>query len=224
MVRFARVASVLAFGLLAAPVAQAQTSAAGTDQSLFYADFTAGATFGHKSSGSVGAEGGYHVADDVDVFVEGGRMANVGTQDLDNRASTIANALGATFSASQKVGYFDVGVRYHLPDHWVSRARVRSTVLHPYVAFGVGVAHVRNETVLSINGTPDVNVQYGSDLNGTLNKALVMFGGGVTAPFAKRFLVDVSYRYGRIFAKTGEIENDVGINTNRLQFGFGVRF
>src|SRR5262249_53771197 len=61
MMRLVRVASCVVFGLLAcAARGQAQAPAAGTqDASRFYVAFDAAATFGHKSSGSVGAEGGY---------------------------------------------------------------------------------------------------------------------------------------------------------------------
>src|SRR4051812_4630577 len=111
MMRFVRVVSCVVIGLFAvAARSQAQTPAAGADESRFYAGLTLGATFGHKSSGSVGGEAGGQVGP-VGVFLEGGRMMNVGTQDLDTRALSITNAVGATASASYKVNYFAVGVR-----------------------------------------------------------------------------------------------------------------
>lgn len=221
MMRFARVASYVVIGLFAVSArAQAQPPVGSTaDAGRFYAAFTAGATFGHKSSGSVGAEAGGRVTEAIDVFIEGGRMMNVGTQDLDNRALTIANAVGATASASYKVNYFSVGVRV-TPQLYLP--------VHPYGLFGFGLAQVRAETALAVNGNTvppeSLGVQFGSDLNGTEKKPLLTLGGGVTYPFATRYFVDVSYRYGRILAKTGTIENDKGINTNRAQFGVGVRF
>jgi hypothetical protein len=231
MTFFARIASILAFGLIPL-AAQAQTqrsqstgATGAADQSQFYADFTLGATFGHQSSGSVGAEAGVHVADNLDVFFEGGHMKNVGTQDLDNRAQVIGNAVGATVSTAYKVNYFDVGVRYHLP---VSPKPVFNHSYVPYAVLGVGAAPVRSETALSVNGTTvppeSLGVQFGNDLNGTVTKAIIVLGIGATTPFARRYFADLSFRYGRILARTGQIENDKGINTARLQIAVGVRF
>ena len=41
--------------------------------------------------------------------------------------------------------------------------------------------------------------------------------------FATRYFVDLSYRYGRISAKT-VIPNDTAISTQRVQVGIGIRF
>jgi opacity protein-like surface antigen len=189
------------------------------DESRFYAGLTLGATFGHKSSGSVGVEAGGMFGGPLGVFIEGGHMMNVGTEDLDARAQKIANAVGATASASYKVNYFAVGVRV-APD-FALRAR-------PYVVLGGGVAQVRAETALAVNGTtvPPANlgVQFGSDLSGSEKKGYFTIGGGVMYPLMTRLFVDGSYRYGHIAAKTDVIENDTGINTNRLQVIIGVKF
>jgi len=219
MMRFARIVScvVILLVALAAP-GRAQTAAA--DASRYYAEFNVGATFGHKSSGSVGGEAGYKLTGPYTVFVEGGRMFNVGTSDLDQRATLIANAVGATASSSYKVNFLDGGIRYE-PTAMLS-------MLHPYLAVGFGWAQVKAETAFAVNGTtvpPEtLGVALGDDLNGTVSKAILVIGGGVTYPFASRYFVDGSYRYGRIFPRTGVIENDSGINTNRLQVGIGARF
>src|SRR5262249_1472494 len=144
MMRFARVVSCLALFVcaLAAP-GRAQSASA---DSRYYAEFNGGATFGHKSSGSVGAQGGYHVTGPYTVFVEGGRMFNVGTSDLDARAQVIANEVGATASASYKANYFDGGLRYVLPPN------MKLSMLNPYLVVGVGFASVRAETALAVNG------------------------------------------------------------------------
>src|SRR5947209_1242403 len=220
MMRFARIVSCAVIGLVGAAAAtQAQTPAASTEPSPFYAGVTFGATFGHKSSGSVGAEFGARVSGPAAVFVEAGHMMNVGTSDLDARAQTIANAVGATASASYKASYFAVGVRVS-PD--------LALAYRPYVAIGGGVAHVTAETALAVNGTTvppeSLGVQFGSDLNGAENKPYFTIGAGVSYPFRNRFLLDASYRYGHISAKTGVIENDKGINTQRLQALVGVTF
>jgi opacity protein-like surface antigen len=218
MMRFARVVSCVLVGLLAvAGRSEAQPPAG--DESRFYAGLTLGATFGHKSSGSVGVEAGGLISGPIGIFLEGGRMMNVGTEDLDARALRIANAVGATASASYKVNYFAVGVRV-APD-FALRAR-------PYVVLGFGLAQVRAETALAVNGTTvppeNLGVQFGSDLNGSEKKGYFTIGGGVMYPLMTRFFVDGSYRYGRIGAKTDVIENDKGINTNRLQIVIGAKF
>lgn len=221
--RFARVVSCAVIGLIAlAAQSQAQTPA-GSDSSRYYAEFDGGPTFGHKSSGSFGGEGGVRITGPYWVFVEGGHMANVGTQGLEDRAAIIANAVGATTSTAYKVNYFDAGLRYDIHKNFKT-----FSYLHPYLVFGVGVAAVNADTAFAVNGTTvpadQLGIQLGADLSGTTNKAFLTFGGGMTYPFAARYFIDGTLRYGHIFARTSEIEGDTGINSLRLQFGVGVRF
>lgn len=221
MMRLARVVSFVVIALVGLSArGQAQTSSAGTTpDSRFYAGVDFGATFGHKSSGFVGGEAGARLMGPFEVFVEGGQMKNVGTSDLDARAQKIANAVGATVSAAYKVNYFDAGIRFSPKMPWM---------LHPYLALGAGIAEVKARTELAVNGTtvpPEtLGVRFGNDLNGTSRKALVTFGLGVTYPIMNRLYLDVSYRYGRAIANPDEGATDSGINTNRAQLGFGVRF
>src|SRR5262249_25126127 len=119
-----------------------------------------------------------------------------------------------------RVNYFDAGLRYEfLAGKWL-----------PYVLGGGGIARVHPDVKFSVGGTDvtgqlsNFGVQLGSDLSDTLTKGLLVVGGGARTSFARRYLVDVSYRYGLIFSKRGEIDNDSKINTNRLQAGFGLRF
>ena len=87
-----------------------------------------------------------------------------------------------------------------------------------YVALGVGLAHVKNETTLSANS--DL-VQFGSDLNGTQNRPIIMIGGGAMVGFAKRYFLDLSYRFGAVLA-TGDASS---VNkTQRAQVGIGIKF
>lgn len=219
MKRFARVACVVVALLIIAASNSSAQPPVGADESRFYAGLTLGPTFGHKSSGFVGIEAGAWVQGPVAVFFEAGHMNNVGTSDLDTRAQTIANAVGATASASYKVNYFAFGVRVS-PD--------LAMKIRPYVSLGGGRAQVKAETALAVGGTTvppeNLGVQFGSDLNGTEGKGYFTFGGGVLYTFAQRYYTDLSYRYGRVGAKTSQIENDKGINTNRLQIGVGVQF
>ena len=84
-------------------------------------------------------------------------------------------------------------------------------------AIGGGIAHVKNETTLSANS--DL-VQFGTDLNGSEVKPVFMIGAGATVGFAKRYFIDLSYRFGAVF-----LGDDSGVNkTQRAQVGIGVRF
>lgn len=225
MIGYVRVVSrlsmlVLMLVLAAATSAQAQTP---SPESRFYADFTAAATLGHKSSGSFGVEAGGQVMNRLDVFIETGHMKNVGTSDLDARAATIANAVGASFSTAYKVNYFDAGVRY--------RPMTPPWPVQPYGLFSVGFAKVDAQTSLSVNGTTvppeSLGVQFGNDLDGSVTKAFIVIGGGAlwTIPaYQQRLFLDFGYRYGRILARTSQIQNDTGINTQRIQIGVGIKF
>src|SRR5207248_1388049 len=97
----------------AAPATAQTTSSAGSITD-WYAEVNAAATLGHRSSSSIGAEGGYRFNQDIDVFVEGGHIFSVGSSDLDRRANVVAAVFGGTANASFHVTYLDVGVRYHI--------------------------------------------------------------------------------------------------------------
>ena len=221
MMRVARVVSFVFLGtLVLAARGQAQTPAAASgDSSKFFAAFDVAATFGHKSSGSFGGEVGMRVAREFGVSIEGGHMNNAGTEDLDQRALLIGNTVGATVSAAYKVNFFDAAIRYAPNMGWKAQT---------YVLFGVGVAEVKAETVLTVNGnsvTPEsLGVQFGNDLNGSVKKPLIVFGGGAMYPVRNNLFIDGSLRYGRILPKTSEIEGDKGINTLRAQVGIGLTF
>jgi opacity protein-like surface antigen len=186
----------------------------------WYGELTAAATLGHKSDSSVGGEVGYTWTEERQLFLEVGRMGNVATSAVDERAQIIAQAIGASASVAQKATYFDAGLKYRLAE----RGRWR-----PYGLLGLGVARVKTETNFSVNGNDVTNqldqfgVQLGSDLSGSVTKFLLTLGVGANVPFGSRYLADLSYRYGRIFA-SGAIEDDTGINTQRVQGGVGIRF
>jgi opacity protein-like surface antigen len=224
MMRAARVATVCLAVILGARAASAQTPAAPSALDYaFYAEVNGGATLGHTSDKSVGVEAGRRITDRLDGFLEGGHIGNAATTDFAQRGQKIATALGASVSAVEKVNYFDVGVRYHI--------EARPT-LHPYVAFGVGVAHVRTETNLSINGTPvsPDSVLLGDDLAGTFNRPFVMIGFGANLEFARRYFAELSYRFGHISEGTTTTpsgSNEVllaAVPTQRVQIGVGIRF
>ena len=188
-----------------------------TAEPRIYVEVAVAATLGNTSDKAVGGEAGIRFATFFEVFLEGGHIGNAATADFAARGQKVANNLGANVSGVQKVNYFDVGIRYHVP---VVMA------VHPYVALGAGIAQVTNSTVFTINGAPvdPSQIALGSDLSGTVKKTFIMFGLGADYAFTKQFFVDASYRFGRILPNTSETENDVAINTNRIQIGVGVRF
>ncbi|HZP49094.1 MAG TPA: hypothetical protein VFB07_11190 [Vicinamibacterales bacterium] len=201
---------------------RAQAPASGDTRA--YAEINGGATLGHKSDLSVGGEAGYRVMPQLDVFGEVGHIGNAASADLESRANVIANNVGATANVVAKVNYFDFGVRY--------RFVIRTPNVHPYVAAGIGGAHVSTETTLSINGAtvPEGTlVTFGSDLNGSQTSAFFMLGGGTTISFASRYFADVSYRFGRVFGKSETVGSESvtvlnAFNTNRVQIGLGIKF
>ena len=231
MISFARVAMV-GIALLMAGTVQAQTTpAASGSGGRVYAEVAAGSTFGHVSARSVGGEAGVRLTDAVEVFVEGGRMDNVATADLDARAQIIATFIRGSSSVVQKSTYVDAGVKYRFPP--------MGGMVRPYIGVGIGSAKVTRQVSFAVNGTDVTSqlldrfgIQLGNDLTDAVDKRFVMVTFGAQALFAKHFVVDGSYRYGRILPKAcsrntcseGEIDGDVGINAQRVQIGVGVRF
>ncbi len=219
MKRSACVAFVLLVGTLCvgASRAHAQTPPAALEPRLSV-QFDAGPTLGHKSAGYFSAEAGWRLTNKLDVFVEGGHMTNVGTSALDDNASIIASALGlAVGSTAIKVNHLDAGIRFNITPP--------SPKLLPYVALGVGFAKATTETTFTSNGTVvDPGIPLGGDLGGSNNKTILIFGGGITFPFAKNYFADFGYRFGGILSKVSDIENDITIKTQRIMLGVGARF
>jgi opacity protein-like surface antigen len=220
MMRLVRV--VTCFGIFVAAgisSAQAQTAA----EPRWYGEVTAAATLGHKSDSAFGVEGGGRLTKMLDVFAEGGHMGNVGNQDLEERARKVADFIGGTAgSTAYKLNYFDVGVKYRVPYY---------LKYHPYVAIGFGVASIKPEVAFSVDGADvtgqldQFGVQLGSDLSESQTRPLFVIGAGAQIDFLKRYFADVTYRYGR--TSQGESDGEVvieGLNTQRVQVGFGIRF
>jgi opacity protein-like surface antigen len=182
----------------------------------------AAATLGHTSSSSFGGEVDYRWTDNWELFLESGRMGNVTTADVQNRANQIGTAVSATANPVQHAVYYDVGVRHPL---------MPAGSWNPYVAVGIGGTRVHTETTFTQNGHDVTSaletsgvLQPGLDLQGSVTKAFFTLGGGVNVPFKSKYFFDGSFRYGRIFSRTGLIEGDKGVNTLRLQLGFGFGF
>jgi opacity protein-like surface antigen len=216
--------------MMAAGVTAAQAQTPSTDEGRFYGEFAVGPTLGHKSDSTVGAEFGvglldhlWRIGDRLELFIEGGRMGNVATSELDARALIIANFIRGSASAVQKVKFGDIGVKY--------RAPAFAGMWRPYIGIGIGVAKVETLVNFSVNGS-DVTAQLpalygielGNDLADSLNKTFVVIPVGVQGNFLKRYFVDGSYRFGTIRPRPDDIEQDVAIKTQRVQVGIGVRF
>ncbi|MCC7417876.1 MAG: outer membrane beta-barrel protein [Acidobacteria bacterium] len=194
--------------LLAAPAA-AQPPAV---EAPFYVEGAVAATLGHASGSLFGAELGYRMNDTWELFVEGGHMGNITTADAERRAGLIGAALGGTANVVQKGNYGDIGVRYRL---------LAGRRWHPYATAGLGVISVDTETELSGSA---VEVVLGADLSGHVTKTFLVLGAGVTTPVSGRWFADLSYRYGRIFPNSGAIDEDQGVNTQRVQAAIGLAF
>ena len=215
---------IVGLGAAAACVTGTAAAQSASDPGTITAAFTLGPTFGNKSSASFGGEVDYKLGTEWEAFVEFGRMSNVASGMTDERAELIANSIGASASVASKATYFDVGAKYLLVPFGGG--------YQPYAAIGFGFARVSHDVVFSVNDTElsetqladQYGVQLGSDLAGSTTKPLFLIGAGVTRNFYSRYYLDISYRYGRIFAKGGSIEDDKGMNTQRLQLGIGVRF
>ena len=199
---------------------RAQTPAPPSPEGRGYGEVTFGPTFGHKSSGSIGAEAGFFFLDQVGAFAEAGRMSNIATSQIDAKALIIAGAINATFQAKQPATYFDVGVvKRFSPLYHVT----------PYALVGLGGATVSNRVTFTAGGSSltsqqlnQLGVQLGTDLSGSYTKVFVTFGAGARMTLRDRWIADVSYRFGHVGANATSENN--AISTNRLQFGVGAKF
>ena len=207
------IAAVLA-GMAITGTAHAQTLSRG------YVEGVAQSTFGGVTSQGYGAEVGFHIGLNVQVFGEFMHVNDTATSGLATSAQLIANALSQTqsnvaYSAKQPATFGVGGVRFIFPT---------TTKLEPYVLVGAGVAKVEKDVTYSIGGSdvtnnlPQYGVVLGTDLSGTETKMMLDLGAGLAWPIASKLVVDFQYRYGRVFL------SDEGLNINRAGVGIGLRF
>jgi opacity protein-like surface antigen len=206
-------------------IAQAQTTgspaSAGTGEYRVYVEFVAHSAFGNAPSQSYGAEGGFSVVKQLQVFVIAGRTSNVAPVTLGTNAQIIAAYLQRTqnatvsFSAKEPVTFGVAGLKYMIPTG--SRAE-------PYVMGGAGVASVSSDVHFLLSGTDvtsnlaSYGVTLGTDLSGKLTKPMLDFGGGVAWPLWKNIAIDFQYRFGRI------LNGNRGITTQLAGAGLAARF
>jgi len=184
---------------------------------------TFGVTFG-PSDRTFSGEFGYKLNREWEVFFEAGQMHNVVGGLTEDRAQLVANEINGSTDPRESAAFYDGGIKYLFVPFGGGYV--------PYVGLGGGVAHVTKDVTFSVNGTELTEeqlhdlygVRLGNDLAGSTTKGLFVIGVGVFRNFSGRYFFDVSYRYGLIFPKSGTIEGDEALNTQRLQFGVGYRF
>ena len=182
-----------------------------------YVEGVAQSAFGTVTSQSYGGEFGITIRPGLQVFVDAGQVRNTAPSGLGLSAAAIATAIQTQFTAKEPIAFGVAGVRFPL----ASSGRAR-----PYLLVGGGVARVKKDVTFTVGGTdvtatlqqPPFNTVLGSDLSGSANSAMLAVGGGVAWSPWQRLVIDLQYRYGRVFAA------DQGINVSRAGAGIGVRF
>jgi opacity protein-like surface antigen len=114
------------------------------------------------------------------------------------------------------------GLKYLIPISGSGRSPIGKA--QPYIMAGGGIAKVQNNVAFTIGGTDvtanlqQYGVALGADLSGSVTKAMLTLGGGVTLPVWQRLILDFQYRYGRIFT------DDQAITAQRAGLGLGIGF
>ena len=208
--------TIAAAAIATIAVAGAASAQSAAPRTTGYAEAVAQSAFGNVTSQSFGGEIGFNVQPDVQIFVDAGLVRDAAPSSLGTKAQNIAAGVaalagGADFRVKQPVTFGVAGVKYVVP---TASARVQ-----PYILGGIGVAQVKKDvTITPATGDLGQYVTLGSDLSGKETKPMVSLGAGVGVPLGAALVLDLQYRYGRVFT-TGE-----GLNVNRAGIGFGVRF
>ena len=194
-----------------------------------YVEGVAQSAFGNVTSQSYGAEAGVTILPGLQVFVEGGRIGDVANAAIIGvAAQTIAAYLTRTqsgvvsYSVKQPATFGLVGLKYLIPLSSSGRSPIGKA--QPYIMAGGGIARVQNNVAFTIGGTDvtanlqQYGVLLGTDLSGSVTKAMLTLGGGVTVPVWRQLILDFQYRYGRIFT------DDEAIVAQRAGVGLGIKF
>jgi len=205
--------AVLAWTALSG-VAFAQSPTA-ADDSKGYVEVVAQSAFGNVTSQSFGGEAGFTLKPGLQVYVDAGYVrdttpASLGASAQVVASDIIAKAGGGSYSVKQPVTFGVAGIKYLFP---VDQSRFA-----PYVMAGGGAARVEKNVNFTVaTGQVSDYVTIGSDLAGHETKGMISLGVGVDWLLGKVFVIDVQYRFGRVFTTEG-------LNINRAGAGFGVRF
>ncbi len=207
------IVAVLAWAALSG-VAFAQSPTA-ADDAKGYVEVVAQSAFGNVTSQSFGGELGVRVARGLQVYVEGGYVRDTTPSSLSSQAQTIASDItakagGGSYSVKQPVTFGVAGIKYLFP--------VDQSKLAPYLMVGGGAARVEKDVTFSVaTGQVSDYVTVGSDLAGHETKGMLSLGLGVDWALGKMVVLDLQYRFGRVFTSDP-------LNINRAGVGFGIRF
>ena len=179
----------------------------------------AGVSFGSETGGTFGGTFGGGGAP-LQGIGEVGYFTNVTPKGIQDAADLIALLVSSPGAL--------VGVDVTAPAFYalggVRGIVATSGAAKPYVQGGAGFARINAKLDFILNGS-NINsllIASGfvtkSDLEESGTNGLVSFGGGVQVAVGSRGVVDIGYRYYRIFT------DDPAINVNRVFAGFGVRF
>lgn len=195
-----------------------------------------GASFTDVSSPFFGATVGVNIGSDFQVTGEVGHMMDVTapfTNEDINAVETALNLNGMNTAFSTKVPttYVTGGGRWLVPTNSATR---------PYVMGSAGVALLRPEPELSLTYLGvDLAPYFRKEQAFTTafadeNRPLISVGGGVKVDVGRHIVVDVAYRYSRIFIQEEYLQfpealnssptQHSGININRVYAGFGYQF
>jgi len=205
--------AVLAWAALSG-VAFAQSPTA-ADDSKGYVEFVVQSAFGNVTSQSLGGELGFTLRPGLQIFVDGGYVRDTTPSALAASATSIAATItaqagGGSYSVKQPVTFGVGGIKYLFP--------VDQSKFAPYVMAGFGAAKVEKNVSFTVaTGQVSDYVTVGSDLAGSETKGMLSLGVGVDWALGGVFVLDLQYRFGRVFTTDG-------LNINRAGAGIGVRF
>jgi opacity protein-like surface antigen len=192
--------------------AQSPTAA---DDSKGYVEVVGQSAFGNVTSQSFGGEAGFTIKPGLQIYVEAGYVRDTTPSSLSTSAQTIASDItvkagGGSYSVKQPVTFGVVGLKYLLP--------VDQSKFAPYLLVGGGAARVEKDVSFTVaTGQVSDYVTIGSDLAGNETKGMLSAGVGLDWLVGKNMIIDLQYRFGRVFTTDG-------LNINRAGVGVGVRF
>jgi opacity protein-like surface antigen len=207
------VVAVLAWAAFSG-VAFAQSPTA-ADDSKGYVEVVADSAFGNVTSQSFGGEAGFTIRPGLQVYVEAGYVRDTTPASLSASAQTIASDItakagGGSYSVKQPVTFGVAGIKYLLP--------VDQSKFAPYVLVGGGAARVEKDVSFTVaTGQVSDYVTIGSDLAGNETKGMLSAGVGLDWVVGSNIIIDLQYRFGRVFTTDG-------LNINRAGVGVGFRF
>jgi opacity protein-like surface antigen len=195
-----RTAGALMGVMLMAGTGSAQT----TDSSGYVAGFAGLARVNQTTSGLFGGEAGFAVTETLEVFGNVGYALNI-FPDAE-REVLVDGCAPIVCDAKARMTFFTGGARYSFK---------AGTALRPYVAAGVGAAHVS----ITVEADGEDISEDVEDIVGDLTSTNGLFevGGGIDLPVGANGKIDIGYRLMKLF----EEDSDAA---HRFYAGFGWKF